>query len=258
MTDFSSVLNKIRTSRSDFAAFHAFLLEGATLSNAVDLARAFLCKRDDCGICSVCNKISGNVHVDVKVYNGADDKGLNVDVIRQISEDLYIKPNESAHKIYVLQNADLMNIQAANALLKSLEEPPNYGVFVLTASSRFKLPETIRSRCALISLHGDSQAKNQAHPIATEIVNHIQNHDEFKLFAALSLIKNRDEMLAIINNLREIFAQNIRQNNLNISANITTALFGALETAEDYLKSNMQIRLLAAIISTQIFKELRS
>lgn len=257
MTDFSSVLNKIRGGNS--AAFHAFLLENADFGDVLALARAFLCEsfENSCN-CMVCNKIENNLHADVKVHDGADDKGLSVDVIRQISADLYVKPNESERKIYVLQNADFMTVQAANALLKSLEEPPCYGVFVLTASSRFKLPETIRSRCALISLPVKPGVEKQPSALAAEVIACIEKRDEFGLFATLSLIKNRDEIGRLVNELREIFAKNIRQNNLNIQINSTPALFDVLEKLEEYLKSNMQIRLLAAVTSTKIMNELRS
>lgn len=258
MTDFASVLKNIRT--NDGFAFHAFLLENAKIDDALSLAQAFLCENKDetlCG-CSVCGKLKNNSHPDVKVYDGAGEKGLSIDVIRQVSADLYVKPNESARKIYILLNVDLMTIQAANALLKSLEEPPVYGVFVLTTSSRFKLPDTVRSRCAFISLAQDTGTETDFSEVSLQAISCIEKRDELGLFTVLSTIKSRDEFTKIIYDLREIFAKNIRANNLNVSLNATTRLFDVLGEVEKYFKSNMQIRLLAATISTKILNELRS
>ncbi len=78
----------------------------------------------------------------------APDKSfLGVDRIREVREAVFVRPNEAEHRIVLIANADQMHPSAANALLKVLEEPPPYAIFLLTAANRELLPETIASRC---------------------------------------------------------------------------------------------------------------
>ena len=75
---------------------------------------------------------------------------IRIDAIRELRRDLHMRPFEAARRIYLIQRAHLMNEDAADALLKDLEEPPPYAVMVLVADDLGSLPETIRSRCQLV------------------------------------------------------------------------------------------------------------
>jgi DNA polymerase-3 subunit delta' len=75
-----------------------------------------------------------------------------VDLIRQARSDIYIRPNEAEHKIYLFPRAQDMGIPSQNALLKVLEEPPSYGVFILLTDNPEKLLPTVRSRCTELAL----------------------------------------------------------------------------------------------------------
>ena len=96
-----------------------------------------------------------------------DDKGrkrreILVDQVRFISADAQVMPNEAGVKVYVIQDADLMNAAAQNALLKLLEEPPASAAFVLCAANPALLLPTVRSRCVLIRINEDAAGDEQA------------------------------------------------------------------------------------------------
>lgn len=79
---------------------------------------------------------------------------FHVDTVRNIINDAYIQPNEADYKIYILANAHCMNQNAQNALLKILEEPPKYVVFILTTNSKSALLSTVLSRSVCVTLEG--------------------------------------------------------------------------------------------------------
>jgi len=86
-------------------------------------------------------------HPDFITVDDPEKKTVPVDLIRQARADMYIQPNESDHKIYLFPRAQDMGIPGQNALLKVLEEPPKYGVFLLLTTNPEALLPTVRSRC---------------------------------------------------------------------------------------------------------------
>src|SRR4029077_14608631 len=75
---------------------------------------------------------------------------IRIDAIRELRRDLHMRPFEADRRVYLILSAQLMNDEAADALLKDLEEPPPYAVIVLVADALGTVPETIRSRCQLV------------------------------------------------------------------------------------------------------------
>lgn len=139
---------------------HAYLLTGPAGCGRRTLARliaaAYQCEGAGdvpCGECSACRKSLAGIHPDIREY-GSDGgaRSFHLDVIRAIKADVFITPNEGKYKMYLLENAQTMTVQAQNALLKILEEPPSYAVFLLTAESRESMLPTILSRCVTIPL----------------------------------------------------------------------------------------------------------
>lgn len=114
---------------------------------AQEIARAMLCDtRDGCGTCRHCHKMKGGNHPDFVLIQ-PDGQDIKVDQIRNISENLHFRPYEGRARIIVLDQAERMAEAAANAFLKSLEEPPEYVYFMLVTSDVKSLLPTIRSRC---------------------------------------------------------------------------------------------------------------
>lgn len=114
------------------------------------LAKYLLCQdpgaEDACGVCPSCRYVEGATHPDLKELNSPDSKVIKVETVReQVIRDLAHMPQLSRRKVYIL-DADYLNEQGQNALLKSLEEPPAYAYFILTAESASELLPTIISR----------------------------------------------------------------------------------------------------------------
>ena len=119
------------------------------------LAAAILCKEADtpCLRCSACRKVMANTHPDFITVDDPEKKTVTVDLIRDARADMYIQPNEADRKIYLFPRAQDMLPPGQNALLKVLEEPPSYGVFILLTDNPEKLLPTVRSRCTELRLN---------------------------------------------------------------------------------------------------------
>lgn len=143
---------------------HAVILEGPAGTGKRTLARllaqAAVCEGAErpCGLCSGCVKAKAGSHPDIYTASGGTAaRSFHVDVIRFLRTDAYIRPNEAPHKVYLLFQAQTMSPQAQNALLKILEEPPAYAIFILTCESALSLLPTVRSRAQIFTLAPVSQ-----------------------------------------------------------------------------------------------------
>jgi len=95
------------------------------------------------------SRVERRAHPDLYVLEPLGDQ-IRIDEIRQLRRDLHMRPFEAERRVYLIVSADLMNAEAADALLKDLEEPPPYAVIILLADELGPLTETIRSRCQLV------------------------------------------------------------------------------------------------------------
>ena len=121
---------------------HAFLFHGppgvGKRAAALAFATEIIGSGDD--------RVSRNAHADLYLLDPVGDQ-IRIDDIRTLRHDLHMRPFESQRRVYVIERAETMNEDAADALLKDLEEPPPYAVIVLIVDDVGPLPETIRSRC---------------------------------------------------------------------------------------------------------------
>lgn len=139
---------------------HAYILNGQRGSGKKMLARLFAMalqcesgKADPCGECRSCVQAKNGNQPDIITVKHEKPATISVDDIReQLNGDIMIKPYSSPYKIYVIPEADLMTEQAQNALLKTLEEPPEYAVIFLLTENADRLLATIRSRCVMLKL----------------------------------------------------------------------------------------------------------
>ncbi len=141
---------------------HAILIDGGSAKMRDEasqyLSNAFLCNNGiPCGVCSNCIKTKNHTHPDVLISDPEliGEKTFRIQVVRDIRSDAYIMPNEAQHKVYILKQADKMNLAAQNALLKIIEEPPSHARFILVCESRAALLETMMSRVTPFNLGAD-------------------------------------------------------------------------------------------------------
>ncbi|NPD32231.1 DNA polymerase III subunit delta' [Eggerthellaceae bacterium zg-997] len=148
------VRSLLRSSLAGDRVSHAYLFHGPAGSSktraATALAQALVCPHGGCGTCEVCAKVARHRHPDVRFEAPEGAAGYVVAQVRAIVSDVSLAPIQAARKVYVLDRADLMNAAAANAFLKTLEEPPADVVLILLARTREGVLPTIASRCLAV------------------------------------------------------------------------------------------------------------
>ena len=157
---------------------HALLLSGPAQIGkrtlALATAAALICTAEDkpCGQCRACRLVAQGVHPDVRVVSADEnersrDAVLKIDQIRELQRQAALAPVEARVKVFILRELERANPAAANALLKTLEEPPPYVVLLVTSARPHALLPTILSRCQLLALRPLAQQQ-----IAAALVEH--------------------------------------------------------------------------------------
>ncbi len=173
---------------------HAYLLVGPAhvgkMTLSINLAMALNCERADppCAGCLSCKKIQASNHSDVRVIsllkNGdtAEAKLISIDQIKELLHAANLPPFEGKHKVFIIDGAELMSVDAANCLLKTLEEPVAGVTFILLTTNDKLLPETVVSRCQRLELRPLSTEEVAAALTANDGVN----QERARLLAGLS------------------------------------------------------------------------
>lgn len=158
----NNIIKYIENAVKADAVSHAYILNGERGSGKKMLANLFAmslqCEDreedgDACGKCRSCRQaLSGN-QPDIIRVSHEKPSTISVDDIRQqVNNDIVIKPYSSRYKVYIIPDADMLSVQAQNALLKTIEEPPEYAVILLLTENAETLLPTIRSRCVMMKL----------------------------------------------------------------------------------------------------------
>ena len=153
----NEVLDNLKNALAEERVSHAYIFTGpegiGKRTIAKSFAEALLCENSTvllpCGSCQACLLFQGGTNPDFRRVK-IEGASIGVDEIRGIQSDVNIKPLYSKRKVYIIEDADKMTVQAQNSLLKTLEEPPAYAVIVLTTSNYKALLETVRSRAQRI------------------------------------------------------------------------------------------------------------
>ena len=156
----TDIIKYIQKAVSQNKISHAYILNGQRGAGKKMLARLFAMtlqcesgQSEPCMECRSCMQTKGGNQPDIITITHEKPASISVDDIReQLNGNIMIKPYSSPYKIYIIPEADLMTVQAQNALLKTLEEPPEYAIIILLTENADGLLSTIRSRCVMLKL----------------------------------------------------------------------------------------------------------
>jgi DNA polymerase III subunit delta' len=155
---------------------HAYLFSGDQIEEleaiARTLAKTLNCQNpvkvsgvanDCCDECPSCRKIQNDTHADIHwARPESKSRIITVDQTRELMREVQLKPTEAAYKVAIISGADRLNPQAANAFLKTLEEPPANSVLILLSTEPSRILETILSRCLRLNFFGDGKRELEA------------------------------------------------------------------------------------------------
>ena len=147
------VVSTIKNSLASGKIAHAYLFSGprgcGKTSAARILARSLNCEKGPvegpCGVCDNCRSITRGASMDVLEIDGASNNSVND--VRQIKDEVLFPPQSGKYKVYIIDEVHMLSTSAFNALLKTIEEPPPYIVFIFATTELHKVPATIKSRC---------------------------------------------------------------------------------------------------------------
>ena len=236
---------------------HAYLISSSARADAVRaakmLAGAAVCLAGHdvpCGVCRGCRKAASGSHPDIiPVVRQTDRNGnlrreLTVDQIRELAADAQVLPNEAERKVYIIEEAELMNLNAQNAALKLLEEPPATVIFVLCAVNSNQLLETVRSRCLTLSVAGGEEAADEdSRKLADGFLTAVRSGDRIRLYRWLA--KNELNKIDLTTDFIEAALQRTadmlcgQASCGNLMPEQQMQLYRLLSQCADYLKVNV-------------------
>lgn len=257
---FSSLINQDALS-------HAYIIQGPSdhikTAFAEKLAGAMLCSGEGpkpCLSCHHCQKSSRMIHPDILVIDKLEDKReILVDQIRAVREDAVILPNEADKKVYIIKNADTMNPNAQNAMLKLLEEPPSHAAFLLLAENPAELLPTVRSRCVELGLNGPYiTLPGDEDETVNRFFQALEN-GPLKLTEFSFVLEKLDKNLMgrFISSAKLTAAQRLREmqsRNGSLSAEYLMKVIGVLSRAGEYLEFNVGTGHISGMLCAELIK----
>ena len=204
---------------------HAYLIETKDYLDSDNLVLAFAkflycpyhyTNSSNCGDCNRCHLIDLSTNSDVMVIS-PDGSWIKKEQVQEIKDKFMTTSLENNVRIYIIKEADKLNKQAANALLKFLEEPDNQLIGILVCRNRYQVLETLQSRCQLLSLSGEQlvPVNMENEDFLSEFINVIETKKEAAIAFIPSLLANeywsKDEWSAVFEQLAVIYEQALRK-----------------------------------------------
>lgn len=200
---------------------HCYVFEGpkdmGKFKLAVTFAQSLFCNnfnQEPCESCNDCIKVNSMNHPDLHILD-VEEKTIKREVIDELISDIYKKPYESSRKIFIINNAHLMTVQAANTFLKTLEEPPKDTIIILLTTNINLLLPTIVSRCQVIKFKNISTKEIQKYLTKNYEVDEskaslIANYSKGILNKAVNIINDKDEILSKRSEIINVFDKIIK------------------------------------------------
>lgn len=195
---------------------YSLILKGSlsdTSFMALQIAKALNCKNpdpDSCDSCDSCKRIEKNVHPDI-ILEEPEGSFIKISQIRRLSEIASLRPMIGKKRVFIIKEAELMNEEASNAFLKTLEEPSPYSHFILLTRNPEKILPTIRSRCLKIEIFSSSKNfikrfTENGFPQENALFFSKIFENDYELALSMDMekiLKRRDTAFSIIKNLKE-------------------------------------------------------
>lgn len=237
-----------------FAAGHAFIIASPDAQlrddTAKRLAAAMVCRGDNkpCLRCAECRRVLDGVHPDVititrlKDDSGKQKKEIQVDQIRGMSADAWVRPSQADRKVYLLPEAGKMNVAAQNAALKTLEEPPLYAAFILCCENERELLPTVRSRCVTISPGGEE--KTRENPVAEQYIQLASRGDPMALceFFADCESMNTEQFGRFAEDVRQALSEILCRRRGGMDEEKAWELLSVFEKVGSYMNVNVSVK----------------
>ena len=251
----------------------AFIVESPSRSkreaDARLLASSLLCgdrENAPCSKCEHCRKVQSGIHPDLIVVtrepdgSGGYKRDFGVGRVRYIVADSVVMPNEADRKVYLIPDAELMNIAAQNAFLKSLEEPPAGVCFILCTGNAGIFLETLRSRCLVFSSGGTKDPDSDGdvyRGLALEYLRIVSSDKpaELLLFFLTGEGLHAKTLGGFIASSQELLVDVLAgRSDYNIGRSEALRLFSLFNTASAYHKSNVGARHILSLLASQSLK----
>ena len=231
----TTLKNQVRNGRVQ----HAYLFCGTRgtgkTSVAKILARAVNCEDpkdgNPCGACPTCRNIASGTSMNVIEIDAASNNG--VDNVREIIDEVQYRPPSGRYKVYIIDEVHMLSAGAFNALLKTLEEPPEYVIFILATTEAAKIPLTILSRCQRYDFHRiDSNTITERLAELTEKEGHKAENKALRYIARAADGSMRDALSLLDQCLAFFSGQTLTYENvLNVLGAVDTAVYRTMLTA---------------------------
>ena len=224
------VVNALRTAVDQGSVSHSYLFAGprgtGKTTVARILARAVNCtgsgKKKPCLTCDICTQFQSGISLDLIEIDAASNRGI--DDIRDLREAVRFHPQSARKKVYIIDEVHMLTKDAFNALLKTLEEPPEFVIFILATTDLEKVPDTIRSRCEEFQFRRIAPAiiqKRLTEIAAAEGAN--IDKDALRMLALLAEGSERDA--------ESLLGQTLASHAGSMSGEDVAALFGLPQTS---------------------------
>lgn len=244
---------------------HAYIVSAAAMEDALTeakrIAAAAVCSGSGappCGKCRDCRKADSGTHPDITVIRRLeDDKGrlkkeISVDQIRDVIRSAYIAPNEADRKVFIIEDADLMNSSAQNAALKLLEEPPRGVILLLCVRNVGQLLPTVRSRCVQTGLNGEAEEEDaELSKLAAEYLRLVSAGDRVGLCTWCGQKEDMDirRMTAFINAAKEYIIRQLCEGRGRMPADRMMRLVSLMDMCSDRLQVNVGVKHILGLLA---------